>query len=560
MRKFIIILFVILLIIAIGLYTTKGIVLNKLKLFLIERIESSTNIGLTIKDIGFIPVKGIRLTGLSLYKDRQHKEKTLDITSLYIKFPFRKLIADKIFSPTIALADLTSNNVSFNGSFGFSIKLGEKIESPEDFLSAIENIRFRNLSVKNQFLSVSNISGAINVSPQSIRTADEITFNIKDEPCKLLFSIINPTDNLSLQASLSSSNFNITSNVKTEGELYKIETLKGNLFNSSFNLMGEYGGAEKPDLSLFGKADLDIKDLAHFAPAESKKAIENLKPEGNLSASIYFKKNMEKKSLYELGIKVNATYLKVYNFRVDDLYADIRVTDGKVVIPLIKAFPYNGAFIASLSIDLGDTFLPYRADCKLSNMDIGAFLKDTELGKKNIKGQLYLKFTISGEAKDPSSMAGSASIFIDKANLGPMPLLTPLLGNLYGYLQGMFSGLKRIEITKGSCDFDIANRKMTTQNLVLWGEVVSIHAKGYIDFDKNLDFDVKNKFVEPEETEEESWQTQLQELIVQVGKMMSKARLTGTLQKPKWKFQYLGGGVQDIFKGQLGGVLKGIFE
>ena len=99
-----------------------------------------------------------------------------------------------------------------------------------------------------------------------------------------------------------------------------------------------------------------------------------------------------------------------------------------------------------------------------------------------------------------------------------------------------------------------------TDNLVLWGEALSVHARGYIDFDRNLDFDVENKLIEPEKAEGEEeegddWRSRIQEIIVGVGKMMSKARLTGTLQKPKWKFQY-GGGVGDILKGGLGKTIK----
>ena len=140
-----------------------------------------------------------------------------------------------------------------------------------------------------------------------------------------------------------------------------------------------------------------------------------------------------------------------------------------------------------------------------------------------------------------------------------MPLLTPLLGSLYGYFQSSMPGLKSVDITKGKCDFVVKKRKIKTNNLVLWGDVVSINAKGYIDFDTNLNFEVENEFVEPDPTKPGDWQTDLQELISTVGKFVSKAYLTGTLENPKWKFQY-GGGMEDFLKGGLNNLLKGVFQ
>jgi hypothetical protein len=139
-----------------------------------------------------------------------------------------------------------------------------------------------------------------------------------------------------------------------------------------------------------------------------------------------------------------------------------------------------------------------------------------------------------------------------------MPLLTPLVGSLYGYFQKLFQGLKKINITDGSCDFRIANRRISTNNLVLWGEIASVHGKGYIDFDKNLNFEVENRFLEPEKADLSDWEETLQEMISKFGKLMSRARLTGTLDKPKWKFEYLGG-IENILKGQLEKVFKDIF-
>ena len=224
---------------------------------------------------------------------------------------------------------------------------------------------------------------------------------------------------------------------------------------------------------------------------------------------------------------------------------------------------YNGVLVASAKLNLTGEGLPYHAGYKLRNIDISAILKDTPLGAKGIKGILFSEIEIEGRAKDINSVSGNGNIIIKNANLGPMPLLTPLFGHVYGYLQHVFPELKKVSIQDASCDFTIENRKIMSNNIVLEGESVGIYGKGYMDFDTNLNFEVENQIAGPEQGAGEDWQTNLQQMIVQVGKIASKAYLTGTLTKPKWKFQYLGG-MQNILrgglKGGLGEKLKGIFE
>ena len=548
MRKVLIVLLIFTVIVVITLYSNKGFLLDRFKAFLIEKVESSTQKGIRINDIDYALLKGVRLSGITLYKDKFYREKELYISYLHVKFPLIKFLINKTFSPTIAVRDLELQNMSVNGAFGFSVKLDKKIETHEDALEAIRSIWFRNLSVKNALLNIRNINGNVGVSPKSIKASD-VRFILNGEPGKLYLEVINPAEELYSQFKISSSKFNLISSMKKEDNIYKIPEMKGAFLNSSFDFTGELESIDNPDLSLYGRANIDTKDIP----------LKALNPEGVVSSSVYFRGNLKDISAYELGLKSSADYLKIWTFKLDRFYADTRIKDGKVNIPLLSAYPYNGTLVSSAEFDLTSEYIPYRIKVKLSNIDVRAFLRNTPLGDKNIKGLLSSEFVIQGNAKDISSMEGSGRIFVENANLGPMPLLTPLLGSLYGYLQYTFTGLKKIDITRGACDFYIANRKVITKNLVLWGDVISVHARGYVDFDTNLNFEIENKFIEPEKAQKGDWQTSIQEMIVRFGKMMGTAHLTGTLRKPKWKFEYLGG-MENVLKGGLDRVLKNIFE
>ncbi|UCD55659.1 MAG: hypothetical protein JSV93_02405 [Candidatus Omnitrophota bacterium] len=522
-RKIIITLLISILALVIISYAGKQFILERFKTYLIEKVESSTPKGITIKDISYMPLKGIGLAGVTIYKDKFYQEKELYIPNLYIKFSFIKFLANRTFSPTIILSDLQLKNATLNGSFGFSIKLFKKIKTAEDTLESIQNIWFSNFAIKSGALNVRNINGVIYISTASIKTPG-LRFVLNGKP----------------------SNINFTARMKKEGEIYKIPEIKGSFLNFPFELMGEFENTETPILSLYGKLDIDIEDMIRFA-------------EGRVSNSIYFKVNLKEFSSYELGVKSNADYLKIRNVKFDKFYMDARIKDGVLHVPTLNAYPYNGMLVSSAQLDTSDGLMPYQVSGRLSGIDITALLENTKLANKGISGLLSSEFAIKGNAKSVNSMQGAGNIFIKNANLGPAPLLTPLVGNLYGYFQNLFQGLKKINITGGSCNFRIADRRVSTNNLVLWGEIVSIHARGYIDFDKNLNFEIENRFLEPEETGLSDWEKTLQDMISKFGKLMSRARLTGTLNKPKWKFEYLGG-VENIFKGELKGQLENILK
>jgi hypothetical protein len=545
MRKVITILIISILAAVVVFYIGKVFILERVKIYLIEKIESSTPMGMMISDISYLPLKGISLSGVALYKDKRYKEKEFYLPELYIKFSFIQFLRTRTVSPTFILRNLKVRNVTLNGAFGFSTKLTKKIETAKDAAESLQSIWLKKLDIKSPFLDIKNISGTFDIDKNAIKSSD-IRFKVNGEPCILRLEAADPFGELTSTLKASSARLNFTSRIKKEAEIYKIPEIKGDFMGSSFEFMGEFENIDAPILSLYGKAYINIGDMARFA-------------EGKLTNSIYFKANLKELSSYELGIKSEAGYLNIRDFRFDKFYMDARVKDGIAHIPVLSARPYGGTFVSSAELDLTDSMLPYKISGRLSTVDIAELLKNTKLGSRGISGFLFSEFAIKGDAKSMASTEGRGNILVKNGNLGPAPLLTPLIGNLYGYFRGLFPKLQKIDITDGSCDFVIANRKISTDNLVIWGEMASVHAKGYIDFDKNLNFEAENRFMEPERAEGDDLESAIQTTISRFGRLMSKARLGGTLDNPKWKFEYLGG-IQNVITGELEKVIKDIFE
>jgi len=560
-RKLTIILFVILAAVSSValLYATRHVILNQVKASIVNKVEVSTPVGMQIDNISYIPLRGFCLMGVSIYKSDLRKQKIATISHIFVQFPFMKYFLKKTFSPTFTVYDFKAGDILANGIAGMEVKTDIEAESPEDALKILKSVWFNNLSVKSPALLLGNVNGIVNVSPSSIKSTD-INFTFNGEPCKLNFTIDNPLEQLSSEASISSSKINLISKIKKQNDIYKIEKLEGSVFGSKIDFVGEFGNVSPFILSLYGQANVDSANIANFTSPAIKDRLANLSPEGLLTNSVYFRGQMQDPPAWELGIKSSARRLKVGDVILNDLRIDTRIENGVVNIPLISAYLYKGVLSGSAKFDLRDKNIPYEINCKLSDMEFSSVLEHTDLKGKGVKGTLYTQVSVEGFATDINTMKGPGKIVVTNAELGPMPLLTPLLGHIYGYFQHVFPELKKVNITGGSADILIANRRLSTDNLTLTGDAIGIYAKGYIDFDKNLAFDVENKIMALEKSGDgNGWQTNIQSLIVQFGKMISKARLTGTLKDPKWKFEYFGG-VNNIFKGGVKDLIKDIFE
>ena|GEM_PF-2015084 len=541
------------------LFFTKQIILDKFKSFLVEKIETSTGKGVKIGGIAYVPVKGVRLEGISVYKTPAREEEVLSAERAYVKFPLFALIKDKIFSPDIAVSKLKINGVSASGEISFSAKLGEPITGLGGLLDALGEINLYRAAVYYNDITLKNINGSFSLSSSSFGTKG-LSFAINDSPYSLDCEVKDPLGNFSSSFKISSSQARLSGALDKKGALYKVPSLKGDFLNSSFSCMGEIKDVKTASLSLYGEAKIDLQDIAFFLPSGLKDKFETAAFEGIIDNSVYLNGSLKDITKLELGIKSSSPVLKIKGFSFADFSSEIRLKEGLLEAPIMKAYPYNGVLSAALSVDMAKNYRPYLVKCAVENLDISRLAQDTKLKGRNIKGLLFAEAAIKGDGDNLSTAEGSGAIHITQANLGPMPLLTPLLGNIFGYLQqNVFTGLKRIDITEATADFYIASRKIVTENLILWGDVVIIHASGYVGFDKTLNFEIENEFVEPEKPEEEDWQVSLQEAIAQVGKIMSTARLTGTIDNPEWKFEYFGG-IKKMLKNKFGGVLKGIFE
>jgi len=262
-------------------------------------------------------------------------------------------------------------------------------------------------------------------------------------------------------------------------------------------------------------------------------------------------------SRYEGDVNFEITDPVIRNIRLDDLNGRINITDGILKIPSLKGTFYEGLLATDIVLDLNDDSLPYTFTYAVSGVNLSKLVSDINRKSNRIYGTLNSELYVKGFAISSSTAEGSGNIYIKDANLGPMPLLAPLIGDLYSSIQTILGTGQPVNINSAYADFFIKDRKIMTDNMILTGKDINIFADGYVDFDGKLDFSFQNQFKEPDAETHDEWQNFLRTSIVKFGKYISKARLTGTVYEPHWDFEYL---VHNIITDNIKKFLKGISE
>jgi uncharacterized protein involved in outer membrane biogenesis len=253
----------------------------------------------------------------------------------------------------------------------------------------------------------------------------------------------------------------------------------------------------------------------------------------------------------ELSLKT----VKAQKARIDDLVSKFAIRDKHISIPFLRALFYDGSLSGYVDLDLSDDSFPFRLGGRISGSNLRAILRSFADPESPSYGRLDLKIDMKGKLDNLSSYTGYGEIGIYDGNLGPMPILAPLLGGLYETMQKIFPAFRKINITSAWATFDIDDRKIVTDDLVLAGNDICIVSEGFMGFDGKLDFSFVNELIEPETETEENWPDSIRNFVTSFGKAVSRAKLKGTVKKQKWEFEYLAPITRNI-----GNHLKAFFQ
>ena len=169
-----------------------------------------------------------------------------------------------------------------------------------------------------------------------------------------------------------------------------------------------------------------------------------------------------------------------------------------------------------------------------------------------------------------AALAGTAEEWRELTGRGSLSIIDGYLWR-WNILDGISAVLlipefKNFVFTEAYGDFIIQNRKIYTNNARMISTSATLDGKGWIDFNKNIDFDISPKFSELAILKSGSPKKRATSILTQT-KGYLNIRLTGTLDDPRQHVEKFPlriieetiGGTADTLKEVIGGILDGIF-
>jgi len=538
----------------IGIYAVKTI-----EKTIISDLERSSGKKIEIGRIHYIPIKGISISKVRVYNESSSdRSEDIKLEKIDANINIADLITENKALIRLSYDSLSYKNVTSSGKASlFSGKCEKGKNILKDF--RLCGIDIEDIDISSPQFDLTDIKGSIAFAQDSI-SSDSVNFRIAGIPYRLQAVLSGLPAEPKIVATITGDTVKCGLNAEKVNDVLKINSVDVSVFSSRFAGNGEITGiSTDPIAALSGVSDINPDEISAI-PGIGPEILKRVKLNGRVK-SIYSVKGLIRdiKGI-KASIENECRQLKAGDYNIQSVKFNILMKDGEITIPDFTAELYDGKITGAAYLNLTQQHLPILVEGKASGLNINLIVADSKMKTKEIYGTLNATITVQGLAKYRNTFTGSGSINISDGDLGPMPVLSPLVGNIYGVLRKMIPSFQNVNIKGGDATFVIKDEKIATEDLVLYGDMLSIYAKGYMDFDRNLNFAVTNEF---KETSGQEKQDDLQSSIVgfmaAFGKMISKAYLTGTLDKPKWKFEYAFD-PNKVLGAKITSALKNIFQ
>ncbi len=343
-----------------------------------------------------------------------------------------------------------------------------------------------------------------------------------------------------IEASLNSARLNLSTEIKLLHSAFKIVSLKGNYFQSLFDITGDVhlpeGTGPYLDLNLLG--DLQLENLKDIFPS-LKESLDPWQPTGTISIDGLFRGNLNQWRDWQLVLKAQSPEISLAGYSFKNLLLEMNQRDRYVNKFNLNGQSYGGNLSMNATADLDGDDLPFKTSFQLENSDLSQLRE--KFKNDWLEGHLSLQSKLHGSLTDLNQWIGSGSFTIKDGLLGK---LIPQLEQAY--------------FTSAQGDFAVKHKKISTRNTYLYSQTIDLKTKGSIDFNGNLDFDIvpdydKLKFGSSTETTITP-ATLLKEIL--------RIKVTGTLDKPHYAVQTsplkILEKTADVFKGGLKEGVKGV--
>lgn len=498
----------------------------------INELELPPDWELTFEDVLYKAPNTITVTGIELAS----LEKTFSLKELSVRPDLWSLFRKKTLSADIDLVSFEYDDLAATVSLNVYAPPAEDIKEALE-METIERITIFSGGATYKGHELENIRGEVLLDKARISSV-RVNFLYAEEEAHLEIEDREPSER-DLLVRASYPEFKLTGRFTEKDDDLLIRDLEASYYGITVRGEGAVYSylTPQPQLRMEGRIRSDLEDLTKL-PLKND-PLKELPLKGSLNADMTLSsKGPDIKDL-EITSDIRLSRARFDKFDIGDMTARMELKGGILALTEIRGEIYEGAFSADLVTDLASPDKVFQTDLKLTRTRLGKLVNELTGKRTRVVGDLDGRVFLSGHLNSPETFSGGGSLHAYNADLGPMPILAPLVGNLYGLIQQALPFAEDLSIREGYTEFRIEDENVSTDSIVLIGKQVLIQGRGRVNFDGELDFYFENQLIEPEEAQElESWQRTLHDAMIRFGRMLSKARLVGTLKDPEWRFEY----------------------
>ncbi|MDD5633668.1 MAG: AsmA-like C-terminal region-containing protein [Candidatus Omnitrophica bacterium] len=509
-----------------------------IKTSLTKELSSLFKAPVHIKSLKYEPLRTFRIEDITISDPQMPSKTSATIKEVSISFNTLAIIKNHQLRTTVSVKEFRAGDIFCEVQVKTVSKKASSLLRSLD-LSLLDYIHVAGGKVSTNNFNLQDIRGRLTLGNLAIKSG-VLTTSLDNKKYLMHFSQDKiKKDNAGYTMSILSNKLRLRNKLKTKDSKIIIKDLKGTLYALSLDLEGEIDQifSAEPTYTLLGTVKTDLQNWDVFGGALGKFASRN-SLSGTIGSNLFLRSKGMKPAKSEGKLTIAANSLKIRNFRINDISAKVYLENGRLNAPLINGTIYGSSFTSDFKMDFVEKNMPYMISFVTDNMNVGSAINDITGKNTPVYGNFKTDLTIGGYGFSPDAIEGKGYIQVTDGNLGPMPLLTPLVGNIFAAVSTIMPGVNMVAIKDAYADFIVKDRKILTNNLTLSGEDISITATGYVGFDSTLDFAFQNEIREPKADQNEPLQIVLKSTIVKFGKSISRANLRGTLAKPKWEMEY----------------------
>ncbi|HQP10331.1 MAG TPA: AsmA-like C-terminal region-containing protein, partial [Candidatus Omnitrophota bacterium] len=354
---------------------------------------------------------------------------------------------------------------------------------------------------------------------------------------------------------------NLTAQVKVLRSAFQLIAFTGRWFDSSFDLKGDVHlfNNDDADIDLRGKLDLNLENIGSFFP-QLKDRMQQAHLLGVLSGQGVFMGKWSDWRNWQLAFDGTSEKIMLKGYPLEKVAFKFTQRDRTISKCNLASMVYGGNLDVLSSVDLRSDHAPFTATISVKNLDFAKYREDKKPKNKRLAGILQGSAELKGSALELKKMTGQGSVNIANGHLWHWSVLSGITKAL------LIPEFEHSVFTEARGDFTVGDGKISSNNLRMASQYVTLNGKGWIDFDTNLNFDIKPEFSELAILQSDSLKKGPTSIITQTDNYLN-IKISGTLAHPhhwveKSPMKIIEGTIKDTtgtIKEVIGGVVGEIF-